>query len=65
MNIELLKQAKELLMAVADLARILDQPINEKGFIVVRYIDVSQIINSALLQSREMVAEIECELGNN
>lgn len=62
MTIELLKQSKELLMAVADLANILDQPICKDGMIKIRYIDASQLINSALLNAREMVSEIEIEL---
>ena len=64
MTIELLKQSKELLMAVADLANILDQPIGDNGLITLRYIDASQLINSALLNAREMVSEIETELLN-
>lgn len=62
MTLELLKQSKELLMAVADLANILDQPVDDKGMIRVRYIDTSQLINSALINSREIVSEIECAL---
>lgn len=64
MTFELLQQSKELLMAVADLANILDQPVNDKGMIMVRYIDTSQLIASALLNAREMVSEIETELFN-
>lgn len=62
MTLELLKQSKELLMAVTDLANLLDQPVDTNGMIKLHYIPTSQIINSALLQSREMVAEIEAEL---
>lgn len=58
MSHELLQQSKELLMSVTDLASILDQPIQE-GLITVDYIWASQIINSALLNARGMVAEIE------
>ena len=64
MTLELLKQSKDLLMAVVDLANLLDQPIGENGLITFRYIDASQLINSALLNAREMVSEIETELFN-
>lgn len=62
MNPNILQQSKELLMAVTDLASILDQPVDSAGMIRLNYIQASQIINTALLQSREMVSEIECEL---
>lgn len=62
MTLQLLKQSKELLMAVADLANILDQPIDSNGMIKVRYVDTSQLINSALINSRDIVTEIECAL---
>lgn len=63
MTLELLKQSKELLMAVTDLASLLDQPVSSDGTITLRYVPASKIINLVLMQSREMVAEIEFELS--
>lgn len=62
MSLKLIQQSKELLMAVTDLASILDQPVDTNGMIRLRYIYASQIINTALIQSREIVSEIEAEL---